>query len=434
MEQTDVLIIGTGVAGLFCALSLPEQLKVRMITKDEIENSDSFLAQGGISTLKTPGDYADYYEDTVKAGHYKNNPESVETMIRKSPQIIEELIDLGVDFERTKDGLSYAREGGHSQARILHHKDITGQEIMETLLEHVIKRKNIQITGFTKMIDIVYENNTCKGVVVETRRKDIQAMYAKVVVLATGGIGGLFRHSTNFKHITGDALAIALLHNIEVQDVQYIQIHPTTFYSKATGRRFLISEAARGEGAVLLNPDGERFTDELQPRDVVTAAIKKEMRKFGTEYVYLSLQHVDPDIIKSKLPNIYKYCLEQGYDLTKDKIPVTPAQHYFMGGIKVDLRGRTSMQNLFAIGETSCNRVHGANRLGSNSLLESLVFSKRAAKVIGKEVTAIPWAPIEVDLTIYHPEEIQAKYKEVIMDEIKRRDGAFYEQWCSDEA
>jgi len=433
MEKTDVLIVGTGVAGLFCALKLPESLTVRMITKDETENSDSYLAQGGISTLKTPGDYDDYYEDTVRAGHYKNNPDSVETMIRSSPRIIQELMDLGVDFERNEDGLSYAREGGHSQARILHHKDITGQEIMDKLLAHVQKRSNIRIDEFTKMIDIISDGNTCKGVVAQTRGKELQTISAKIVVLATGGIGGLFRHSTNFKHITGDALAIAILHGIEVQDVQYVQIHPTTFYSKDPGRRFLISEAVRGESAVLLNPDGERFVDELLPRDVVTAAIKKEMKKYGTEFVYLSMQHVDPDKIKVRLPNIYQYCLEQGYDLATDKIPVTPAQHYFMGGIKVDLCGRTSMKNLFAVGETSCNRVHGANRLGSNSLLESLVFSQAAAKVITQDVPSVPWEPVEADLKAYHPEELPEKYKRVILDEIKRRDGKFYEQWCNDE-
>jgi len=433
MDKTDVIIVGTGAAGLFCTLKLPENIAVRMITKDKIEISDSYLAQGGIATLKTPEDYDDYFEDTVKAGHYKNKKDSVKMMIQSSPQIIRDLIDYGVEFEHTEEGLSYTKEGGHSKPRILHHKDITGQEITSKLLTQVRRRKNIGIDEFTVMVDIIVENNVCRGVIIQNQNQEISAIYAKTIVFATGGIGGLFQHSTNYKYITGDALAIAIIHNIELQDVNYIQIHPTALYSEDAGRRFLISESVRGEGGILLNPKLERFVDELLPRDVVTAAIKKEMHKFGTPYVYLSLRHLDAERIKTRFPNIYQHCLEEGYDLTTDLIPVTPAQHYFMGGIKVDLNGRTSMENLFAIGEASCNGVHGENRLGSNSLLESLVFSKRAADVIKENIPLINFDITAVDLTSNQYDDIQSKYKQLIFNEIKRRDKNFYELWCSNE-
>lgn len=432
-DKIDVMIVGTGAAGLFCALKLPEDISVRMITKDKIEISDSYLAQGGIATLRTPEDYDDYFEDTVKAGHYKNQKDSVEVMIQSSPQIIRDLIDYGVEFERTGEGLSYTKEGGHSQPRILHHKDITGQEITSKLLTQVQKRKNIRIDEYTTMIDIICENNICKGVVVQNQNQEVYVINAKIIVFATGGIGGLFKHSTNYKYITGDALAIAINHNIELQDVNYIQIHPTALYSEDAGRRFLISESVRGEGAILLNPKLERFVDELLPRDIVTAAIKEEMQKYGTPYVYLSMRHLNAQRIKIRFPNIFQHCLEKGYDITTDLIPVTPAQHYFMGGIKVDLYGRTSMDNLFAIGETSCNGVHGENRLGSNSLLESLVFSKRAADAIKEIVSLINCDTVAEEVTSYQYKDIQSKYKQLIFNEIKRRDKEFYEQWCINE-
>lgn len=433
-QNADVIIVGTGAAGLFCALKLPETLNVRMITKDKAENSDSFLAQGGIATLRSPDDYEDYFEDTLKAGHYMNSKDSVKVMIESSPQIIKELLQYGVDFEQNEKGFTFTKEGGHSQPRILHHKDITGQEITSKLLEHVKQRKNIQIEEYVTMIDIISEENRCEGIIVEHKEKEVYGMNAKTIILATGGLGGLFQHSTNFKHITGDSLAIAIKHGIELQDVNFIQIHPTSFYSNDSGRSFLISEAVRGEGAVLLNSKMERFVDELQPRDVVTAAIKKQMDLDGTEFVYLSLRHMEEAKIKNRFPNIYEHCLEEGYNLATDCIPVTPAQHYFMGGIKVDLEGKTSMKNLYAIGETSCNGVHGKNRLGSNSLLESLVFSKRAAAAVVKEISSVEVVGASLDLNYICDRERPIKYKKLIFNEIKRRDNTFYEQWCSNES
>jgi len=346
MEQADVIIVGTGAAGLFCAINLPQTLKVLMITKDEIENSDSFLAQGGIATLKNTADYDSYFEDTLKAGHYKNREESVKVMIESSPQIIKDLIGYGVSFDKTKEGFSYTREGGHSFPRILHHKDTTGLEITSKLLTKVQERKNITIEAITTVVDILCDDERCYGVVAEDASGKVRPIYGKIVVLATGGLGGLFKHSTNFGKLTGDALAIAIKHGIELQDLECIQIHPTALYTENPGRKFLISEAVRGEGGILLNAEKKRFVDELLPRDVVAKAIKREMQKYNAEFVYLSLENLDEQTIKTRFPNIYKTCLEEGIDITKEYIPVTPAQHYFMGGIKVDLWGRTSMDGL----------------------------------------------------------------------------------------
>ncbi|MDE6505685.1 MAG: FAD-binding protein [Eubacterium sp.] len=254
------------------------------------------------------------------------------------------------------------------------------------------------------------------------------------IILATGGIGGLFNNSTNYPHITGDSFALALKHGIELQDLNYIQIHPTTLYSKKSGRRFLISESVRGEGAVLLNEDGKRFTDELQPRDVVTNAICEEMEKFGTDHVYINLPSMTSEEAQKRFPNIFEACMEEGYDITKDNVPVTPGQHYLMGGIKTDINGRTSMKHLFAVGETACNGVHGKNRLASNSLLESLVFSKRAADLIADDKTVKNNDIPAVDLGSYTDKTAREKeFKELIMNEIKRKDNAFYDKWCNNE-
>ena len=286
----DVVIVGTGASGLFTALSLPSHIRVLMITKDAIDHSDSYLAQGGICVLKSPDDFDSYFEDTMRAGHYENNKEAVKIMIESSPEIIEDLIGFGVAFERDENGnLLYTREGAHSNYRILYHEDVTGKEITSTLIQQVIHRPNITVFDYTTMIDLIVKENTCYGIIVEKEDGSKEAMIAKSIVLATGGIGGLFENSTNFPHITGDSFSLALKHQIELENLHYIQIHPTTLYSKKKGRRFLISESVRGEGAILLNEDHERFTDELKPRDVVTSAIKAEMEKFGTDHVYLTL-------------------------------------------------------------------------------------------------------------------------------------------------
>lgn len=384
-KETDVIIAGTGAAGLFCALQLPESKKVTVITKDEAENSDSFLAQGGICVLRSEDDFDGYFEDTMKAGHYRNNRDSVAMMIRSSGKIIDLLMNYGVEFERRNGELVYTREGGHSRPRILFHEDVTGKEITGKLLAQARKRENITIYEHTEMIDLLCKDNICYGIVAVDSRGELVPVRAGHTVLACGGIGGLYRHSTNFAHLTGDGIALALRHNVQLQDVNFVQIHPTTLYSEKPGRRFLISESVRGEGAVLYNANMERFVDELLPRDVVTAAIEKQMKADGKPYVWLSMERIPKEDIFSHFPNIYRRCLEEGYDVTRECIPVVPGQHYFMGGIRSDLEGRTSMKGLYAVGETSCNGVHGANRLASNSLLESLVFARRAALDIESE-------------------------------------------------
>ena len=381
-KKADAVIVGTGVAGLFSALHLPKDKQIIMITKSDEESSDSFLAQGGICVLRGEEDYDSYFEDTMKAGHYENRKESVDIMLHGSQEVIRDLIDFGVDFEKKDGELLYTREGAHSQPRILFHQDITGKEITSKLLQRVQERKNITLYTYTTMTDIIEENGRCKGIAVRTEDGEEYCIYAENTILASGGIGGLYEHSTNFPHLTGDALDIAKKHGIRLENMDYVQIHPTTLYSKKPGRRFLISESVRGEGAVLYNKNKERFVDELLPRDVVTKAIREQMEKDGTDFVWLSMEHMDKEMIWNHFPNIYKRCLEEGYDVTKECIPVVPAQHYFMGGIWVDKHSHTSMPNLFAAGETSCNGVHGANRLASNSLLESLVFAKRAAQFI----------------------------------------------------
>ncbi len=377
--KTDVVIIGCGVAGLYCALNLPKDRQIMLVSKDEFERSDSFLAQGGICVLRDEEDYDSYFEDTMKAGHYENNPRSVELMIRSSQEVIRDLIACGAEFEKDEAGYVYTREGAHSRPRILFHEDETGKEITSKLLAAVKKLPNVTLIEHYTMVDLLTKDNECYGIVGHDKNGEYSVITADYTVLATGGIGGLYEHSTNFKHLTGDALAVALRHDIKLQNIDYIQIHPTTLYQEKPGRKFLISESVRGEGAILLNSKGERFVDELLPRDVVTQAIRKEMKKEGTKHVWLSLAPIPKEEITSHFPNIYAKCLEAGYDITREPIPVVPAQHYFMGGVAVDEYSKTSMKRLYAVGETACNGVHGKNRLASNSLLESLVFAKRAA-------------------------------------------------------
>ncbi len=378
--KTDILIVGCGVAGLYCALNLPKDKNIIIVTKDEAERSDSFLAQGGICVLRDENDYDSFFEDTMRAGHYENKAESVDIMIRSSREVINEIVGYGARFAKKGDDFDYTREGAHSKPRILFHEDETGKEITSNLLAAVRKLDNVKIIEHFTMVDIICENNECFGIIGHDGNGEYSSITADYTLLATGGIGGLYKHSTNFRHLTGDALAIALKHNIRLKNIDYIQIHPTTLYTKEKGREFLISESVRGEGAILLNSKGERFVNELLPRDVVANAIFDEMKKEGSEHVWLSLEKIPEDEIKHHFPNIYKKCLEEGYDVTKESIPVVPSQHYFMGGIDIDRYGRTTMERLYSAGETACNGVHGKNRLASNSLLESLIWGKRAAK------------------------------------------------------
>ena len=320
--QADVVIVGTGVGGCFSALNLSEDLSIIMITKSDLESSDSFLAQGGICVLHDDDDYDSYFEDTMRAGHYENRKESVDIMIRGSQDVIHDLIGYGVDFAKEDGKLLYTREGAHSRPRILFHEDITGKEITSKLLAQIKTRKNIQIMEYTTMTDILISQGACAGIEAETSDHKKIYIHADQTIFASGGIGGRYQHSTNFPHLTGDALDISKKHGIRLEHI---------------------------------------------------------------DHVWLSLEKIPKEIILSHFPNIYQHCLEEGYDATKEWIPVVPAQHYFMGGIWVDSDSHTSMPNLYAVGETSCNGVHGKNRLASNSLLESLVFAKRAARKIMSE-------------------------------------------------
>lgn len=381
--KTDILIVGTGASGLFAALHCPSDKNILMITKDAVENSDSFLAQGGICVLRDENDYDSFMEDTLKVGHYENRRESVDIMIRSSREVINELIGYGVDFAKQANGeLNYTREGCHSKARILFHEDITGKEITRNLLKAVQKLPNVHILEYVTMLDLIEQDNTCFGILAKDKNDEYLTIEADNTILASGGIGGLYEHSTNYPHLTGDAIAIALRHNIKLENPDYVQIHPTSLYTNKPGRSFLISESVRGEGAKLYGKDGKRFANEVLPRDLMTAEIKKQMAKDNMPYVWLDMTVLGKDVILNHFPHIYEKCLEEGFDVTKQWIPIVPAQHYYMGGIHVDKYSKTTMNNLYAVGETSCNGVHGANRLASNSLLEGLVFAKRAVNKI----------------------------------------------------
>ena len=339
--------------------------------------------------LTSEAAYDAYFEDTMKAGHYENDKQSVEIMIKSSPQVVEDLITYGARFQREADGtLAYTREGAHSANRIVFHADVTGKEITSHLLERVRELPNVTILEYTRLVDIIAKNNVCLGGVIRRQDGTVEKANAQTVVLATGGIGGLYRYSTNFKHLTGDALAIAMKHNVELKNINYVQIHPTTLYSeREEDRSFLISESARGEGAKLYDKNGERFVNELLPRDLLTIEINQQMQKDGTKHVWEDLRTIPRQELFSHFPNIVEHCRSKGYDVTETCIPVVPAQHYFMGGIKVNYESKTSMDKLYAVGETACNGVHGRNRLASNSLLESLVFAKRAAQDLVKDHT-----------------------------------------------
>lgn len=430
--KTDILIVGSGCAGLYCALNLPSDREILIITKADIESSDSFLAQGGICMLRDDADYEGYYEDTMRAGHYENDPKSVEVMIRSSQEIIGDLISVGVDFHREPDGsLSFTREGAHSRNRILFHEDITGKEITSKLLAAVRKLPNVRIIEYCTMLDILCEDNRCYGAVVRNTAGvpehamdgAIDVITANYTVLACGGIGGLYRHSTNFRQLTGDGVAVALKHGIAVKNVNYVQIHPTTLYSEhPEDRSFLISESVRGEGAYLYNAAHERFVNELLPRDLLTEEIRRQMKKDGAAHVWEDMSVIDHAELNSHFPNIVQHCRTKGYDVFSECIPVVPAQHYFMGGVKVDLYSKTSMEQLYAIGETACNGVHGRNRLASNSLLESLVFAKRAALQMAEQFADTQTREdVQTDLSPFADGEALAKeYKRLVLGEIDR--------------
>ncbi|WP_160675455.1 L-aspartate oxidase [Clostridium sp. C8-1-8] len=395
--NTDVLIIGAGVTGLNFALNLRDDLDVMVLAKDTLNECNSYLAQGGISVLRNEEDYETYVKDTLAAGNFKNRRQAVEILVKESRNAINKLEQLEVPFNRDKDGeLIYTREGAHSVNRIVHCDDNTGEQLHKVLSKKVREKANVRIIENCFFADLLTVRNKCIGALAINGEEELNII-AKAVVIATGGIGGLFKNSTNFHSISGDGLAIAIKNNIKVENLDYIQFHPTAFYEDIKDkRRLLISEAVRGEGGRLVNKAGERFVNELLPRDKVTQAILEEEFKSKSKHVYLDISYLDKDFVKKRFPNIYRSCLDRGVDITKEAIPVTPAQHYFMGGIKVDMYCRTSMENLYAAGEVSSTGLHGANRLASNSLLESLVFSNRAVNYINNNL--LPYTVIYKDL------------------------------------
>ena len=417
----DVLIVGSGVAGLYASLNLRDDLKIIMVSKKSVNLCNSSLAQGGIAVARGKEDFQSFIEDTLKAGKYENNIDSVRVLVEESMDNIDKLMDLGANFEKDENGVLFTKEGAHEINRIVYHKDITGKHVEDILLENVKRRKNIKIIEECEMVDIYHRDNKCIGALFNKEGETL-SIYAKVVILATGGIGGLFKKSTNERIITGDSIGVAIRNNIEIKDLSYIQIHPTAFFSKKSEeKRFLISESVRGEGGKLLNCNGERFVEELLPRDIVSKKIYEEMKKTNSNNLFLDVSFMEKSFLQKRFPNIYNKCLEEGIDISKEPIPVAPAQHYFMGGIKVNLNGKTSMENLYAFGETSCTGVHGANRLASNSLLEALVFSRRGALEINSYID-------DLELIIEEREcEDLDKYRllnrKILIDEICRLRG-----------
>ncbi|HGM3508914.1 TPA: L-aspartate oxidase [Clostridioides difficile] len=419
LEQ-DVLIVGSGVSGLYCALNLDENLNVLVVSKSTIENNNTYLAQGGISTARNIDDIESFVEDTMKAGQYKNRVEAVQVLADESIENVGQIVEYGMPLDKENGEIDYTREGAHSVNRIVHSKDNTGEVVFKTLLKEARARENITLIEDAYLLDILKDGNKCIGARIFKSQKEIH-VFSKVVVLATGGIGGLFKNSTNQRHLTGDGIAIALRNNIKIENLEYIQIHPTAFYEEnSEGRRMLISESLRGEGAKLLNKNKERFVDELLPRDVVSKAIFEQMEKDNLPYVYLDATHLGSEYLINRFSFIYNECLARGTDITKEYIKVSPAQHYFMGGIHVDLDSKTSMENLYAVGEISCTGVHGANRLASNSLLEGLVFSKRAAKNINSVIDNIKVKFMDIPDMDIDIEQVKKENKILVIKEIER--------------
>lgn len=420
----DVLIAGSGVSGLYCGLNLRDDLNIVIACKDKINCTNTYLAQGGISVARGQEDIPIFIEDTLKAGKYKNDLEAVKVLATESMDNVKTLMEFGMKFDRNEDNsLNFTKEGAHSKNRIVHTKDNTGESVAKVLINKVKNKRNISIYENTFFVDIIEKEGRCIGAILVRENEQID-MYAKTVILATGGIGGLFENSTNQRILTGDGISAAIKHNVEIKDLNYIQIHPTAFYEKENNqKRFLISESVRGEGGILTNVNGKRFVNELLPRDVVSEAVYEQMRETKTPYVNLDITFLGKEYIKNRFSYIYNECLKRGTDITKEYIKVSPAQHFFMGGIKVDLNSKTSMENLYAIGETSCTGIHGANRLASNSLLEGLVFSKRAAIAVNNIIDRLENRVSIVYKLNKSIQEIEEENKKLISMVIREKGG-----------
>ncbi|MBI4686903.1 MAG: L-aspartate oxidase [Nitrospirae bacterium] len=382
-DKTDFLIIGGGVAGLRAAIEVAPHGSVLVLTKDKPAESSTGYAQGGIAVaLSDEDEVGIHYEDTIKAGDGLCREDAVRILVEEGPEVILELISWGAEFDKEGRRLAFTQEAAHSRRRILHaHGDSTGRELERALVSKVRTFSDVRRYDFAFTVDLIIEDGRCVGALV-LRDKEVIPIYAKAVILATGGGGQVYSRTTNPPVTAGDGMAIAYRAGAVLEDMEFIQFHPTTLYSPSAPQ-FLLSEAMRGEGAILKNINGERFMpdyhsmSELASRDIVARAIISEMVKTNARHVYLDLRHLDKDFVRRRFPRIYSTCLQFDIDITEDLIPVSPAAHYFMGGVKTDLEGQTTVKGLFAAGEVACTGVHGANRLASNSLLEGLVYGAR---------------------------------------------------------
>ena len=464
----DYLVLGSGIAGLSFALKVADSGSVAIVTKAEPDEGNTKYAQGGIAAVVDPGDSAEsHIQDTLVAGAGLCEREAVEVVVHEGPARVQELVQMGAQFTRENGQLHLGREGGHSANRIVHAADATGREVESTLLEAVARHSNITMFTHHFALELITEHHlgqhvsrlrddmNCFGAyVLDTRADNVETMLASATLLATGGSGHVYLHSTNPDVATGDGIAMAYRAKAKIENMEFVQFHPTSLYYPEANS-FLITEAVRGEGGILLNKSGRRFMPdyddraELAPRDIVARAIDDQLKKSGDPYVLLDISHVNKDHVISHFPNIHKVCKDYGIDMTREPIPVVPAAHYQCGGVRTDLYGKTSINGLYACGEVACTGLHGANRLASNSLLEGLVFAERAAQAAKKSAPSavipdgIPeWdysgteAPHEWVLVSHNQEELRRimwNYVGIVrsglrLDRARRRTRLLYEE------
>lgn len=422
-HQCDVLIIGSGLSGLLTALNIDSKYKVIVLAKETFMNSNSMLAQGGIAVElnSDPILQQGHFDDTLKAGAYLNDKEAVNILVKHGNEAIRKLIELGVDFDKDADNnILFTREGGHSTRRIIHAGgDASGYHTTKTLVDLVLERKNIQIIEHTMAIELIRFNGRIGGAITLNNRNEIIYIFAKKTVLATGGIGSVYGATTNDLSATGDGIGLAFRAGAKIKNMEFVQFHPTAFYDEESKsrKRFLISEAVRGEGAKLLNVQKQRFMQkyhpekmELAPRDIVSQAIYREMYDTWTDHVYLDTRELDPKFLESRFPTIFKHLKEHGIIMGLDLIPVAPCEHFICGGVDTDVQGKTNLKDLYAVGEVANTGVHGANRLASNSLLECVVFGLEIAKDINLTIDSIP---LEMSNELPFPPTAQFNYKPI---------------------